>query len=98
MIGWRNAAIVPPLQDVISSGLPEFIPEKIVNFPLFHASPVPRVLVMVDTLQHIFLHPQTGLVDVRDHKVHLNIRDIALDQRRLIIFLAVLSLYLMFCM
>ena len=41
---------------------------------------------MVDTLPHIFLHPQTGLVDVRDHKVHLNSRDIALDQRRLIIF------------
>ena len=53
---------------------------------------------MVDTLPHIFLHPQTGLVDVRDHKVHLNSRDIALDQRRLIIFQAVLSLYLMFCM
>ena len=72
-----GGAIVPPLQDVISCRFPELVPEKIELDILFSIprSPVPRVLVVIDALPDIFLHSQAGLVDVRDHQIHLHRKD-----------------------
>ena len=72
-----GGAIVPSLQDVISCRFPELVPEKI-ELGIFFSilkSPVPRVLVVIDALPDIFLHSQAGLVDVRDHQIHLHRKD-----------------------